>query len=914
MKRIIFFTIFLLSACGHDKEYIPVKKITIGFSQCTMVDKWREIMVMEMKRELSFYNNYNIDFIVKDAGDDNNKQIEDINDLVSRHIDILIVSANEAKQLTPTVEEVFNKGIPVILIDRKINSPSYTAFVGADNLGIGREAGYFAIELLKGKGKILEITGLTGSTPAIERSSGFKEIIKNYPAISIEKSIEGRWLEDRTLKITDSLFYTFNDFDLVFAHNDFMARAAAYSSRKHKLKPYIIGIDGLNTEDGGVSMVLNGTIDGTILYPSGGDKAIQLAMEILTGKPYETTINLNTFRIDNTNARTIWLQGAEIGSQQGKIDKLNYKINNMSSILKKRDTLLFLTTSVIILLFFVVGSIYFLFRQKNRLSKALTLKNKMINQQYKIISSQRDDSINLLMLAEEAKENKLRLFTDISHEFRTAVTLIMTPLDDLIKSTENSGLKNKLEIIRKNAGRLNKLSDSILRFRNIDENKYKPVFNGANFIGFLNEIVEIYREKANGKKITVMTDLPPYLYVDFDAAMMEKILCNLLSNAIKYTKPEGKVTVAVKNENAKILISIEDNGIGIPSKDIPYIFNRFYKAENSKMSNESEGVGVGLAITKELVQLHGGIINVTSFEGSGSVFTLTIPQFNKNTTEDPEDISIKYPSTLRQEILPEKDKVILVVEDNPDLLKLISGQLEYYYSVITASNGLEGLEITRKKIPSLIVSDIMMPVMDGLQMCRQIKNDSSTCHIPVILLTALDSQDFTIKGFEIGADAYLTKPYNENLLLTHIRNLLLSRKKIIDSYCPSSFFQDIFKTRETSDQDFIKKCLDVIYDNAESEDFGLDNLADKMTMSRSSLYRKIRIACNIRPVDFIKKARLNYSAKLLMSKNLHINEIAWRSGFSDPKYFSKCFYQEFGCYPKKYAQEFKSTSNQIAEN
>lgn len=287
-----------------------------GFSQCTMVDEWREIMVMEMRREIGFRSDYNIEFIVKDANDDNNRQIKDIKELVAAGIDILIVSANEAEQLTATVEEVFNSGIPVVIIDRKINSSKYTAYIGADNLSIGKEAGYFAVELLKGKGKILEITGLEGSTPAIERSLGFKEIISRYPEISIVKTLEGEWLEARTLKLTDSLFYTFTDFDLIFAQNDFMARAASLSARKHKIKPYIIGIDGLNTEDGGVSMVLNGAIDGTILYPTGGDKAIELAMSILTNKTYEGNNDLNTFRIDNNNARTIWLQGVELRSSR----------------------------------------------------------------------------------------------------------------------------------------------------------------------------------------------------------------------------------------------------------------------------------------------------------------------------------------------------------------------------------------------------------------------------------------------------------------------------------------------------------------------------------------------------------------------------------------------------------------------
>jgi signal transduction histidine kinase/DNA-binding response OmpR family regulator len=876
-----------------------------------MVDKWREMLVMEMKRELGFYSEYNIEFIVKDANDDNNKQIRDIQDLVESEIDILIVSANEAEQLTPTVEEVFNKGIPVIIIDRKINSTKYTAYIGADNLTIGREAGLFAAELLKGKGKILEITGLEGSTPAIERSSGFREIIGRHPEISIVKTIEGKWLESRTMKMTDSLFYTFSDFDLIFAQNDFMARAASFSAKKHKIKPYIIGIDGLNIDDGGVAMVLSGTIDGTIFYPTGGDKAINLAMNILTNKSYEGNNDLNTFRIDNSNARTIWMQGSEIRSQQAKLDRLTEQLSSMSSVSHKRGMLLSLLTALIFLLIGIILITYFLLRQKNKLNKLLALKNRTINQQYKIISKQRDDSVNLLMVAEEAKENNLRLFTDLSHEFRTAATLIINPLEELIKTIIDEPVRNSLRVIHKNASRLTSLSDSILKFRNLDENKYKPSFKGSNIALTVSQIVDSFTEKAKEKQIIIIKEIPQYLYAEFDTAGMEKLMYNLMSNAVKYNKINGSVTVSMYQENLLIRIRVEDSGIGIPQADIPYIFNRFYKASNKKNIHDVEGMGVGLAMAKEFLQLTGGTISVSSFENVGSTFDVTIPQFNENSKmgdnlylddqiiDDPEETPV---------LVPDKEKTILIVEDNKDVISLLEVLLNTYYNVITASDGKEGLEIALKKVPTLIISDIIMPVMDGLQMCMQIKNNASTCHIPVVLLTALDTQEFTIKGFEIGADAYITKPFNEKLLLTHIKNLIESRKKIKNAYCPSSFFRDIFNTKDESDQEFIKKCLDIIYENAESEAFGIEELADKLMISRSSLYRKIKDICKTRPVDFIKKARLNYSAKLLLSKNLQINEIAWRSGFSDPKYFSKCFYKEFGCYPRRFSDEFNLKS------
>ncbi|HEX7494371.1 MAG TPA: substrate-binding domain-containing protein, partial [Bacteroidales bacterium] len=390
-KYCLIFFLFLIG-CSYNQDKRFEKKIVIGFSQCTMVDEWRKTIVEEMQREISFYRNYNITFIVKDAHDDNNKQIKDIQDLILKGIDLLIVSPNEAQQLTSTVEEVYDKGIPVIVIDRKINSSKYTAYVGADNLSIGNEAGYFAEELLKGKGNILEITGLAGSTPAIERSKGFHEIIDKYPEIRTTKIIAGEWLEEKTMKITDSLFYAFYDFNLIFAHNDFMAHAASISAKKHNIKTYIIGVDGLNTAKGGVNMVLEGFIDGTVLYPTGGDKAIQLALDILTGKPYEKNINLNTYRIDKTNARTIWLQGEQIRSQQQKIDNQVSQVDTLSFSLRRQNTFLVLTNIIILLLVIMVFIIFISLRNKNKLNKALDVMNKTIKMQNNIITKQRDDS------------------------------------------------------------------------------------------------------------------------------------------------------------------------------------------------------------------------------------------------------------------------------------------------------------------------------------------------------------------------------------------------------------------------------------------------------------------------------------------------------------------------------------------
>jgi signal transduction histidine kinase/AraC-like DNA-binding protein len=895
MKKYFLISVIFLFGCSynHDKRF--EKEFVIGFSQCTMVDEWRKTMVEEMEREISFYRNYDIRFIVKDAHDDNNQQIKDIQALIQEGVDLLIVSPNEAQQLTSTVEEVFDKGIPVIVVDRKVNSSKYTAYIGADNLSIGNEAGYFATELLKGKGNILEITGLSGSTPAIERSKGFHEIINKYPDIHTTKIIEGAWLEEKTRKITDSLFYVFTDFDLVFAHNDFMAYATSISANQHNIKSYIIGVDGLNTPKGGVNMVLEGFIDGTVLYPTGGDRAIQIALDILTGKPYEKNTNLSTYRIDRTNARTIWLQGAQIRSQ----------LDTLSVSLRRQNTFLLLTNIIIILLVTSVLTIFISLRNKNRSNKALDAMNKTIKMQNSLITKQRDDSMNLLIVAEEAKETKMRLLTDISHEFRSVVTLITNPINSLITSIRDETVIKKLEIIQRSSERLNRLAEEIIKFRKIDENKYQLKFYSSNIAKYILSIVETFHQQAELKNIKLVTEIPLEIYAEFDLEVVEKVMCNLLSNAFKYTNEYGTVTVSVKSEDSKICIKVSDTGRGIPENELPYLFNRFYNVSNSKRISENEGTGIGLALCKELIQLHNGQISVYSYENQGTSFFVTVPQFHLFIERDQYAKSIK-PIGVKLDPFQNhnKEKTVLVVEDNPDLLDVISDIIGKVYNVTTAFNGKEGLVQTKAQPPDIIVSDILMPVMDGMQMCMEIKKNPGTCHIPVILLTALDSQETTLKCFDIGADAYITKPFNEFLLLSQIKNLIDSRERLKLAYYPSVFEKDLFKTKDIRDKEFINKCVDIIYENIENEGFNLDNLGAKMNISRSSLYRRLREMSNLKPVDFIKKVRLNYAAKLLLTKNIPVNEIAWRSGFVDPKYFSKCFFQEFQCNPKNYSEKF----------
>lgn len=911
MKYLIFILLLFLTGCTQRNDESPSKKLLIGFSQCTMIDEWRQEMVEEMKREITFYRDYDIELVVKDAGDDTENQIADIEDLVSNGIDLLIVSPNEEEPLTSTVEKVFDKGIPVIIIDRKINSTKYSSFIGADNFNIGKEAGYFASQLLNGKGKILEITGLIGSTPARERSLGFHQIIDKIPDIQTVKTIEGSWLENKTLRLTDSLFREFKEFDLIFAHNDFMAYAAAQSARKQNMKPYVIGVDGMNTASGGISKVIEGYLDGTILYPSGGDKAIQLAIDILSGKSFDRNIDLSTYRIDRTNARTLWLQGRQIEDQQGKIDKQTTQVNELSELLQKRRIILLMTYTTIVLLILTVLIILLSWRHKSKMNKILDNKNKTISQQNEIITKQRDDSLDLLIVAEEARENKLRLFTDLSHEFRTVVSLIINPIHDILNSTHDDILKSKVLVLQRSAERLARLTDSILKFRSIENNKYQLNFFSANIAQYVSNIVDTFREHASQKQITLTSHIEDEVYAEFDLGVIEKVMYNLLSNAIKFNRDGGTVTVSLQANSSNIQIKVQDSGYGIPSNELPFLFSRFHKINNPNHTPNKDSIGIGLALSKELIQLHGGKVAVNSIMNEGTSFEISIPRFHHlpESKVIPHEVN-KVDLNIDREI--DKSKTILVVEDNLDLQIVISDIVGKHYSVISANNGKEGLSMAIKKSPDLVLSDILMPVMDGMKMCIQIKENPLTCHIPVILLTAIDSEENILKGIEIGADAYITKPFNEYLLLSNIKNLIESREKIKKFFCPSPILRNIIQTKDDAENEFINNCIAHIYENIKKEDYTLSSLAEAMNMSRSSLYRKLRDLTKLKPVDFIKKAKLSYAAKLILTNDaLNINEIAWQSGFSDARYFSKCFYQEYDVYPSHFSRE-NTTDNKSA--
>lgn len=517
---------------------------------------------------------------------------------------------------------------------------------------------------------------------------------------------------------------------------------------------------------------------------------------------------------------------------------------------------------------------------------------------------------------EELNDERLRFYTNITHELRTPLTLILGPLEDLIHDKNLSVSYNKkINTIHASAIRLLNLINQILEFRKTETQNRRLTVAKCNLANVVTEIGLRYKELNQNDKVNITIEIQKKdMNIYFDSDMIITILNNLLSNAIKYT-PKGEIRLSLHDikdkDNYYTEIKVSDTGYGIEAEALPRIFDRYYQARNK---HQSSGTGIGLALVKSLVELHEGILNVDSVIGKGTAFSVrlltenTYPDAlhtgnNGNLSEINEDI----------EILKEDDNnhpVVLVIEDDYDIREYITTSLADDYNILSASNGKEGLVLAQKYIPNIIVSDIMMPEMDGIELCRKIKEDIRTSHVPVILLTAKDTIQDKEEGYESGADSYLTKPFSARLLRSRIYNLLESRRKLAGQINISAKEQNP-DSESTSlnisdlDKQFLDKLTAIIEENMEIEELDIAFIKEKISMSYSAFYRKVKGLTDMSPNEFIRKIRLKNSRKLLITGSYNISETAYMSGFNDVVYFRKCFKEEYGMTPSEYIKEAK---------
>lgn len=519
--------------------------------------------------------------------------------------------------------------------------------------------------------------------------------------------------------------------------------------------------------------------------------------------------------------------------------------------------------------------------------------------------TKRMEKKNKLKLQEELTQIKLNYFTNISHELLTPLTIISCVADDLEENKESS--ERQVEILRSNANRLKRLLQQILDFRKVESRKMEISASKSNLSSFVSGIVASnFQSLAHQKSISLSTRIDDGIWGYMDIDKFDKILFNLLSNAIKYTPEHKKINVslsAIYKEGCRFLVlNVEDEGIGIAEKDIKHIFTKFY---NNKNHPGCQSNGIGLSLTKELVTLHHGTIEVSSEPGKGSVFTVEIPIDREVYSE--REIAESSLLTVQEEetdtFIPDEKPCILFIDDNKDLRELIQHILSKKYQIFIAENALQGLELLKNTPVDIIICDIMMPQMNGLEFCRQIKGDIQTNHIPIIMLTAKNATDDQIECYKAGAESYIAKPFEMKILQARIDNLLQSREQSRQSFRSKMEINISNLNYQTSDEEFLNNAMQCVERHIQESEFDTVQMANELHISRSTLSRKCKVISGCTPLEFIRNIKLKYACALLKKKTISISEVAYATGFSSPKYFTKCFKEEFGMTPTEYQSQ-----------
>lgn len=865
----------IMTACSERKEYV------IGVSQCSE-DIWRDKLNDELRMGTYLFDN--VELRIASANDDDRRQIEQIDSLVDSGIDLLFVSPNQMNTVSEAIDRAYDRGIPVIYFDRKTNSKKYTAFIGADNYDIGRTMGHFLATQFGGKGRVVEITGLKDSSPAIERHRGFMDAIKEYPGIKLVYMSYGNWTTPSGEKAMDEILKHTRDFDCVFAQNDRMADGARNVMRRKAadMKVSYIGVDALPMPNGEMPQVKDGSLLASYLYPTRGDLVMQLAMNILEGKPYERENHLKSTIVTRDNVDAMLMQADEMKQQRDRLEVLHGQVDRYLAQYNHQKVFLLLSSIIIALL--IVFFIYI----------------------YRTIIMKR-------RLAEETMNAKLQFFTNVSHEFRTPLTLIADPVDRLLSDPHMGEEQRRLlQLARKNVSMMLRLVGEILDFRKVQNGKMTVETSRFDLAAGLREWTGNFGPVAQKKRIAMNTSMPETLVVCTDRNKVERICYNLLSNAMKYTNDGGCINVSLAGaEDGSFTLSVADNGIGIAPDKLSHVFDRFYQARHNM-----GGTGIGLALVKSFVDLLGGRVSVKSTEGQGSEFVVTLPSAKTvNTVETPETaktseiladeyitgsgIDADDDCDCREDIVTDSGngserEEILVVDDNEDMKKYVGSLLGTTYDVSYASDGKEGLEKATREVPGLIVCDVMMPGMNGLEMCRRIKTSTATSHIPVILLTANAKEGQRADGYECGADAYIVKPFSGKVLTARVRNLIESRRQLKNIYAQGETDE---AQPESMDKHFMNEFRAKVNEHLADPELNVETLSAELGLSRVQMYRKVKALTGSTPVELIRITRLKRADKLLKAGGHTVSEVSYEVGFSSPSYFSKCYKDYFGHTP-----------------
>lgn len=892
-KLLPFLICVVIVSCGRSAQ----QQYVIGVSQCSH-DEWRDKMNNEMYREAML--SHEIALEVRSAGGDNVIQCDDIRYFIRKKVDLLIVAPNEAGGVTPAVEEAFDAGIPVIVVDRNVHGEKYTAFIGADNEQVGYLQAQYVRTVLEPGQKIIEIRGLPGSTPSVERHNGFIRGMEGS-GIEIISSVDAHWRSDVAQEVTDSLLRSYPDVDMIVAQNDPMAKGAFNAAMS--IDPLndimFVGVDALPGHGLGVEAIIKGELDASVLYPTGGDVVIQTALKILKHRSFARNTSLDIALIENTNANLMARLSDEVRHQVSIIETLRMEVDAYWEKHSAQTTLLYVSIIFLVVLTCLIIILFRNLKQKNVL-------NRKLNHQKEKLEDQRGQLLALNHELEEATHAKLMFFTNVSHDFRTPLTLIADPVGQL-QNSEHLDEKEKklLKIVDKNVNVLLRLVNQILDFRKYENGKATLNLSGLDLADCMEKWIDSFSLLALKKHIHLSLDIDrKYDYSNtLDGEKTERIFFNLMANAFKFTPENGTVDVVL----TRLKIDgcdwhrcvITNSGSGISPENIRRIFERFYQID----STHSDGSGIGLALVKTFVDMQGGTIEVESSPKDGTAFTVTLPVTPiegaktepVNLISGERVLSELADISVEEEHKPEAQNTLLIIDDNPDIRTLIGSLFCDEFTVLEASNGTQGIQAAMYNIPDVIICDVMMPGIDGLECCRRLKSEVNTSHIPVLMLTACSLDEQRVKGLECGADAYMAKPFNSRVLSAQVWSLIENRKRI------KSVFGDVVSLAEENvsktDKDFVADFKKAIAERIDDSELSVETLGTLFGMSRVQLYRKIKTLTNYTPVEIIRITRLKSARQLLASTDLTVAEVSYQVGFSSPSYFAKCYKEYFGEMP-----------------
>ncbi len=911
-KRIIifiaaFFVMLSFTGCKEEKVY------KIGVSQCSQ-DDWRRKLNDEINREIMYHEDAEVE--IRSADDDSQKQIKDIRYFVDNGFDIIIVSPNEAETLTPVIKEVYDSGIPVIIFDRNINGDSYTARIGADDEGLGKAAAHYAFSKTGVNSNAIEIYGLPGSTPAEGRHNGFTAEFTSEGGHLIGSAI-ANWNAEEAIHAADSLLKVHENVDVIFAHNDRMAIGASEAARKlGRDNICIIGIDA--APEIGIKAVADSVIDATFLYPTEGHRIIKTALAILKGEPFERIqIMPASSAVDISNADILLRQNETLKEETDKIIILKHQIDDYWAQYATQKSLFYACLAIILLLFGVVFLILRVFWQNKRHRKVLMEQNSELE-------AQRDQLQELNRKLEEATQSKLMFFTNVSHDLRTPLTLIAEPVAQLASASNLSGSQHTLiKIADKNVRILQRLINQILDFRKHENGKLNLHLTEVDFRQIVKDWTDSFVQLAQKRDIKFRLESPEGdspINLAIDVEKMERVFFNLVSNAFKYTRDNGSISISYCVKEGMLILKVADTGEGISERDLGNIFDRFYQVDRI----HPKGSGIGLSLAKAFVELHEGTITVESELNKGTVFIVTLPIQHVADTSQIVDKQINATEVeaelenIEGDAVFESDKpLVLVIDDNPDIREMVTELLHENYNIVTASNGSEGVKKAAKLVPDLIVCDVMMPVMDGLECCRLIKEEQATSHIPVLMLTACTMDEQRVQGYDSGADGYMSKPFSFDVLKSRIASLIKNRQIIKNLWQnPTAFAENSSNNSQNknksggstqpaqdAENEFYARFLKIFYEDFGNPEVSVDNIAAKMGLERTQFYRKIKAITNYSPVELMRNLRLKKGRALVTGSDKTISEIGYEIGFSTPAYFTKCYREAYGETPSETRQK-----------